>query len=161
MDQRIQTKKALDMSFKDQADFMDETCVALTLKKATRAVTRRFDELLASSGLRSTQTAILLKLVVGGPLKLTDLANRLVMDKSTMSRNIRPLEELGLIKKQAVNGKRKHIFITPKGEKILEEVFPLWHKAQNEVLNSIKLQKWEEMSGTLSKISEYSPDRDY
>ncbi len=161
MDQRIQTKKEIEISFKDQADFMDETCVALTLKKATRAVTRRFDVLLASSGLRSTQTAVLLKLAVSGPLKLSDLANKLVTDKSTMSRNIRPLAELGFIKKHVVKGKRKHIFITPKGEEVLKEVFPLWHRAQNEVLNSIKSQNWKELSGTLSKISEYSIDRDY
>jgi DNA-binding MarR family transcriptional regulator len=155
---KIEDPKSL---LKEKALLVENTCVSLILRKATRAVTRRFDEILAPSGLRSTQTAILLEVMIYGPIKLTDLATRLVTDKSTMSRNIRPLEDLGYIKKKIVKGRRKHIFITEKGEKILAEVFPLWHNAQNEVLNSIKSEKWKDLAGILCEISKYSETRDY
>ena len=154
MDQLVSNNEELKKSYKDQAVLMEETCAALALKKASRAVTRRFDEIMAPSGLRSTQIAVLLELVVSGPLKLTELADKLIMDKSTMSRNIRPLEDLGYIVKKALKGKRKHIFITTKGEEILNVVFPLWHKAQNEVLNLTKSQKWKDLAGILCEISE-------
>src|SRR5260370_21132852 len=69
----------------------------LALREATRHVTQFYDRLLASSGLRTTQFSILIRLRLEGPMTINALAKSLVMDRTTLGRNILPLERDGLI----------------------------------------------------------------
>src|SRR5260370_11800262 len=74
-----------------------EVCNCLALREATRHVTQFYDRLLASSGLRTTQFSILIRLRLEGPMTINALAKSLVMDRTTLGRNILPLEREGLI----------------------------------------------------------------
>jgi len=74
-----------------------EVCNCLALRQAARHVTQFYDQFLASSGLRTTQFSILAKLRLEGPMAINALAKRLVMDRTTLGRNILPLEREGLI----------------------------------------------------------------
>jgi DNA-binding MarR family transcriptional regulator len=74
-----------------------EVCNCLALRQASRHVTQFYDQLLASSGLRTTQFSILIRLRLAGPMTINALANALVMDRTTLGRNILPLEREGLI----------------------------------------------------------------
>ncbi len=69
-----------------------EVCNCLALRQAARHVTQFYDQHLASSGLRTTQYSILVKLRLEGPMTINALAKRLVMDRTTLGRNILPLE---------------------------------------------------------------------
>ena len=73
------------------------TCACQQLRKATRVVTQRYDEALRPIGLRSTQLPILVTLAAHGPLFMTDLAESLVLDRTTLIRTLRPLQRRGLI----------------------------------------------------------------
>lgn len=72
-------------------------CNCLALRQAARHVTQFYDEFLAPSGIRATQYSILARLQRNGPMTINALAAELVMDRTTLGRNIRPLQRDGLI----------------------------------------------------------------
>jgi DNA-binding MarR family transcriptional regulator len=72
-------------------------CNCLALRQAARHVTQFYDQSLASSGLRATQYSILARLRRKGPMTINALAAELVMDRTTLGRNILPLQRDGLI----------------------------------------------------------------
>ena len=78
-----------------------EDCNCFAVRSAARHVTQLYDQLLAPVGLRVTQFSILAKLERKGPLTINVLADDMVMDRTTLGRNIRPLERDGLISVEA------------------------------------------------------------
>jgi len=82
---------------RSDARLKPEVCNCLALRQASRHVTQFYDQLLASSGLRTTQFSILIRLKRAGPMTINALAKALVMDRTTLGRNILPLEREGLI----------------------------------------------------------------
>jgi DNA-binding transcriptional ArsR family regulator len=72
-------------------------CNCLAVRQAARYVTQLYDRHLARSGLRTSQYGILARLQRRGPMTINELAAELVMDRTTLGRNIRPLERDGLI----------------------------------------------------------------
>ena len=74
-----------------------QDCICLAVRQAARHVTQSYDQFLAPAGLRTTQFSILAKLKRNGPMTINALAAELVMDRTTLGRNILPLERDGLI----------------------------------------------------------------
>jgi DNA-binding MarR family transcriptional regulator len=105
-------------------------CTAL--REAARYVTRLYDRHLAASGLRSTQFSILTRLKQLGPTTINALAHALVMDRTTVGRNILPLQRRRLIvvKRGESDARRKELHLTTAGLARLEAGFDGWAKAQ-------------------------------
>src|SRR5690606_5138065 len=80
------------------------TCACFNFRKVSRTVTQLFDQVLAPLGLRSTQLVILVAAQVFGPVGMTQLARELLMDRSTITRNLRPLVAMGLLKLTGKSG---------------------------------------------------------
>ena len=76
---------------------MARTCACFNFRKASRSVTQLFDQILAPTGLRSTQLVILMTGQLLGPSSIARLARELVMDRSTLTRNLKPLLNLGML----------------------------------------------------------------
>src|SRR6202521_441745 len=74
-----------------------QDCNCLAIRQAARHVTQFYDQLIAPVGLRTTQFAILRRLKREGPMTINALAAALVMDRTTLGRNILPLQRDGLI----------------------------------------------------------------
>src|SRR5262245_33659763 len=108
------------------------TCNCLALRQAARHVTQFYDQVLAPSGLRTTQFSVLAKLHHLGPMTINNLAKELVMDRTTLGRNILPLQRDGLI--AAVQGtsdrRSKELHVTKAGEARLRGATKLWAMAQ-------------------------------
>src|SRR5579863_2000002 len=109
-----------------------EVCNCLALRAAARHVTQFYDQFLAPSGLRTTQFSILAKLKRKGPQTINALAADLVMDRTTLGRNILPLERDGLIKVEAsaTDRRAKQLALTKAGEQRLRAAAKLWYAAQ-------------------------------
>jgi DNA-binding MarR family transcriptional regulator len=109
-----------------------EECNCFAVRAAARHVTQCYDQFLASSGLRTTQFSILAKLKRKGPLTISELAESMVMDRTTLGRNILPLERDGLIRIEAAASDRraKALRVTKDGEKRLETARRGWQAAQ-------------------------------
>jgi DNA-binding MarR family transcriptional regulator len=106
-------------------------CTCFNLRKAARAVTQMYDEFLRPSGLRCTQFSLLMLIRGRGPIRITDLADQAVMDRTTLKRNIELLEREGLVRIEAgEDGRVREVTVTPTAEERLYKALPLWQRAQ-------------------------------
>ena len=120
-------------------------CAVLNLRQVTRSVTNRFDEQLRPVGLRATQLNLLMAIETSTAATVTDLAEILAMDRTTMTRNLKLLRD-----RRLVEGKR--IALTAKGRRTAAAALPLWEKAQNEILGSLGTKRWEAVLGELEAV---------
>lgn len=127
------------------AKMMDaKNCTSFNLRKATRVVTHLYDEILKPSGLRSTQYSLLTVLSLGGSETISNLADKLVMDRTTLTRNLKPLQAQGWIKRVPGEDRRTRAWaITPQGRKVLVRALPLWQKAQKDTVNLLGKKRWD------------------
>jgi DNA-binding MarR family transcriptional regulator len=109
-----------------------EECNCFAVRAAARHVTQFYDQVLAPAGLRVTQFSILARLKRLGPLTINTLARDMVMDRTTLGRNILPLERDGLIRIEATASDRraKELHLTKAGEKRLQAAGKGWSEAQ-------------------------------
>jgi DNA-binding MarR family transcriptional regulator len=107
-------------------------CNCLAVRQAARYVTQLYDRHLAASGLRTSQYGILAKLKRRGPMTINELAAELVIDRTTLGRNIRPLERDGLIAITPGRTDRrvKELRLTAIGDERLQETRQAWIEAQ-------------------------------
>jgi DNA-binding MarR family transcriptional regulator len=109
-----------------------EDCNCFVVRSAARHVTQLYDQFLAPVGLHVTQFSILAKLKRLGPMTINALAKEMVMDRTTLGRNVLPLERDGMIKIEAsaTDGRAKVLHLTKNGEKRLQAGREAWEQAQ-------------------------------
>lgn len=107
-------------------------CNCLALRQAARHVSQFYDQFLAGSGLRTTQYSILARLQRMGAMSINALAAELVMDRTTLGRNILPLERDGLIAIAPGRADRrsKQVQLTQAGAARLRAASEGWRRAQ-------------------------------
>ena len=106
-------------------------CLCALVRKASRSLTSLYDQALAPSGLRVTQYSLLANINRQGRTTASKLSKLLLMDKTTLTRNLNLLEKRGLIEtKPGRDGRVKEIFLSEKGEAAFTEARPLWKNVQ-------------------------------
>lgn len=133
-------------------------CLSFALKRCSRAITQIYDQNLSKTGIRSTQFNLLIAIGAHDTKTLTDLAKILVMDRTTLTRNIKPLEKLALIQSGAAKDKRsKSYSLTEKGQSLLMQALPIWENVQSQLRNVFPAeQEVEEFIQFLLQIIEKS-----
>jgi DNA-binding MarR family transcriptional regulator len=111
-------------------------CTCGSLRKASRRISQFYDTALAPAGIKSTQFSILSEVERGsiaGPVTMCELASAMVMDRSTLGHNLRPLERDDLVVlRQARHDRRKrYVELTTKGKSLLPRARQLWRRAEN------------------------------
>jgi DNA-binding MarR family transcriptional regulator len=131
-------------------------CACFNLRKASRAVTQLYDEALQPTGLRSTQLVILLSIAAADePPTIAQLSRELVMDPSTLNRNLQPLARRRLIvRKSSRDGRRKLLGLTDKGRAAITEATPHWQKAQAQFITQIGDERWDDLRGSMKSVVE-------
>jgi DNA-binding MarR family transcriptional regulator len=126
-------------------------CVSNNLHKTARAVSRVYAEEMRPAGLTRSQFAILESLERGGPMAVSDVARRLYMERTTLTRNLRPLETAALVTRRAAerDARVKEISIAPAGRRKLKQARAYWRKAQARLLASFGEKQWRELEATL------------
>jgi DNA-binding MarR family transcriptional regulator len=111
------------------------SCTCLRLRKATRRVTQIYDQMLEPAGLTIAQFSLLARLMPEKGLSMGELAEALVTDPTTLTRNIKPLVERGLLQifNDAEDRRRRMVALTQEGRAIIPIAYPLWRKAQAEL----------------------------
>jgi DNA-binding MarR family transcriptional regulator len=117
-----------------------ENCVCFNLRWVTRVVTQFFDAEMRRHGIRPTQRSILLALNAKESWSMAELSDWLGMDRTTLVRNLRPLQRDGLA--QAVVGGRVELSITDKGRKKIKESQQAWRSAQSAAVKTLGEQRW-------------------
>lgn len=132
-------------------------CNATAMRKASRRVAQLYDDALAPTGLRSTQFAILAELHELGdkPPTLAELAAGLVVDRSALGHNLRPLERDGLVTLQpgVEDRRRRHIVMTAQGLAKLQQALGLWEAAQARFHEVFGRSEAEALRSTLLDIA--------
>jgi DNA-binding MarR family transcriptional regulator len=107
-------------------------CNCLAVRQAARYITQFYDRYLAAAGLRTTQYGILARLKRQGPMSINTLAAELVVDRTTLGRNIRPLERDGLIaiESDPSDGRSKILRLTKAGDARFQRAQKHWVEAQ-------------------------------
>jgi DNA-binding MarR family transcriptional regulator len=107
-------------------------CCCTALRKATRRITQLYDTVLAPSGLKITQRAILAQISRSGPATVGTLAEALVMDPGGLAHTLKPLERDGFVAVAVDPNDRRNrlIRLTPGGRAKLAETDALWARAQ-------------------------------
>ena len=132
-------------------------CVCFALRKSARAVSQLYDAALAPSGLRATQFSLLASLRAGGRLTVSRLAEAMVMDRTTLTRNLKPLMGRGLIKScKGQDRRQRPIEITSKGETVLARALPLWKQAHDQIVIGVGYARWQGMVRLLEETKNLS-----
>jgi len=130
-------------------------CTVFRLRKLTRRVTQHYDARLASVGLRVTQYSLLSTLIHNPQMTMSDLAQKLEMDRTTLTRNLRPLESARYVETLAgVDARTRVVAVTDKGRNIWNEARPLWRRAQNDVNTALGHQAVAELHASLDSSLE-------
>ncbi len=113
-------------------------CACFNVRKAARAITQLYDDVLRPSGLRVTQFSILAVTRRLGPVSVTRLAEETVTDRTTLTRNLKLLEGQGLIRvSHGTDRREREVSVTERGRKALVDAFPLWKRVQDRVAKSL------------------------
>ena len=110
-------------------------CTCGSLRKASRRISQFYDAALAPVGIKSTQFSILAEVErasLEGPLTMCELAMAMVMDRSTLGHNLRPLErdDLLALTLTTVDRRKRHVTLTRKGRLVLQRARRLWRTAE-------------------------------
>ena len=153
------TEKVVTVLPKDYAAIAGQ-CACTNFRRASRAVTQHFDEAFAPIGLRSTQVCILVAIGADEPASIAGLSRELVMDTSTVTRNLKPLQKLGLIEKTTAGvGRRLALTLTDKGRAALLDALPLWEHAQHRVVSYLGDARWNDLRDSLSDAVDATQNR--
>lgn len=132
----------------------NEQCACFSVRKAARSITQLYDDVLRSAGLRTTQFTLLRIAKCTKDIRLTEMADTAVMDRTTLSRNLKPLVNRGLliIEKSDDDKRVKVIKLTKKGLSILKEAEPLWEQAQQQLAKKIGVGSFDMLLSELSDL---------
>jgi DNA-binding MarR family transcriptional regulator len=122
---------------------MGKSCTCFNLRKATRRVTSFYDAALKPCGLKVTQMTLLTAIRVLEPVTIKRLAKAIVMDRTTLSRNVSLLNKKGMIDIESGDDLRtRRLSLTEQGHTALVAAFPLWQKAQIAIIKELGEDRW-------------------
>lgn len=128
-------------------------CACLSFRQASRMVTQLFDDALLPVGLLSTQLPVLIVVNLHSPITITRLASILIMDRTTLTKNLKPLQSKGYIRTVRSDDKRKTLLaLTPQGEALLVKSYPLWRTAQRQIVEGLGHDQWDVVKDKLGQV---------
>ena len=133
-------------------------CACGRLRRATRALTQLYDDAMAPAGLRVTQFSLLRTLARDGPLRISELAARQLLDRTALSRNLDPLIDLRYV--EVVPGRdarTREAPITRAGASALRRAEPYWSHAQAQVAKRLGRDKLDALISTLGELETLHP----
>jgi len=143
------------MNVKEQEVFdkcrqVAQSCAVFNLRKASRALTQLYETSLRPSGLRVTQFTLMVAVNLLGAITISRLAEAMVMDRTTLTRNLKLLEKKGFIKIIPGEDRRERVAVlTQLGRESLGKALPLWEAPQSEIVHGLGQRRFDEMLANL------------
>ena len=133
-------------------DTIASRCTCFHLRRATRRTTQVYDRELAKVGLSLNEYSILRR--AREPKTLSALAETLGMDRTTLTRNLKPLLDAGWLQetRSDEDARRKHIAITAAGRRLLKRAEPHWQRAQDQIEHLFGAQDTAALHTTLERL---------
>lgn len=131
-----------------------ENCVCFNLRWVTQAVTQFFDAEMRRHGIRPNQCSILSAVSAQARWSMADLSDVLGMDRTTLIRNLRPLQRDRLVLTEAAGRDgRVEVSITSLGREKVQEAHPAWLTAQQAVVETLGADRWSAIFADLEKAA--------
>lgn len=128
-------------------------CTCINLRRASMAVTGLYDQYLAPSGLHISQFSLLKHLTVLGPVSVSELALEMRLDRTTLVRNLKALEQSGYVEDTSAEGSRNRcLTLTGRGKALYNDAAELWEEAQLFLQESLGSADLQILTALLSKI---------
>lgn len=130
-------------------------CTCFRVRGAARRVSQIYSKHLASTGLKISQFSLLGFVTAEGPVSIGRLSDLLATDRTTLTRNLRPLLQGGLIERAPSGDKRRHeLLATPAGRALFKRALPLWAAAEQEVRTAMGAKLTADLHGALDRSME-------
>jgi DNA-binding MarR family transcriptional regulator len=134
------------------------------MRRATRALTRAYDDALAPHGITIQQFAILRhtrEAMAGAPVPLSHLAQRLVMERTSLYRALPPLERAGWIALESASPRSRSAQVTPQGIALIAAATPAWDALQQRILTAMEPGEWQAMRATADHLAQTLTSQDH
>ncbi len=143
------------MAKKPEIDLSDPAnCLCFNLRRTARSLTQTYDAALKPAGITAPQFALMTAVGRQGPVPLSDLAVALGMDRTTLTRNLKPLQRDGLIASGEGDDRRVRLLtLTAAGRARLAQAEPLWRAVQLQVTGTFGQRPAGNLLGELTRIS--------
>jgi len=145
------------LATRDTLRKVSERCICLHTRMTARAVTRAYDAALAPLGLEATQFTLLAAIAAEPTRSVTEMADRLALERTSLSRNLSLLSRRGLIAAVGGKGRAIHYAVTDAGEAAIEAALPAWRAVQGRLEAEIGDAGWREMQGGLRRLRRATP----
>jgi DNA-binding MarR family transcriptional regulator len=136
-------------------------CPALRVRQASRVLAKLFDDELAPFGLLSSQLPILAATAMfrDSGATMSRLAQVLLMDRTTLTRSIRPLERARLLRvaRSPDDARTKIVVVTRAGERMIVAIFPVWEHVLTQIKKSAGAEMLTELHARLDQVIALSP----
>ena len=130
-------------------------CTCFRMRGAARRITQIYSRHLASTGLKISQFSLLGFVAARGPVSITELSEMLSTDRTTLTRNLRPLLANGVIERAAAGDKRRRELVaTAAGRALFKRALPLWSAAEQEVRAAMGAKLTADLHGALDRSME-------
>ncbi|WP_394831382.1 MarR family winged helix-turn-helix transcriptional regulator [Pendulispora rubella] len=142
--------------FTQMARRIAKECAGMRVRQVARLFTRIYDESLRSVGIQESQLSVLVAAAMFGENGATmgALAGRLVMDRTTLTRNIVPLEKAGYLRvaRAAADARARVVLLTHAGERLIEAAYPHWEEGQKRIRRTLGAEQFEGLRAQLSDV---------
>ena len=130
-------------------------CTCFRVRGAARRMTQIYSRHLAPTGLKISQFSLLGFVAARGPITIGQLSELLATDRTTLTRNLRPLLATGVIERAEASDKRRHELVaTPAGRALFKRALPLWAAAEQEVRTAMGSKLTADLHGALDRSME-------
>jgi DNA-binding MarR family transcriptional regulator len=135
---------------KQQLLEVPSSCLEYNLRKASRIAAQHYEEVMKPCGLRNTQFSLIVATSLMGKPLISDLAKVLAMDRTTVSRNLKPLQRQGLLSITTGEDRRsRQIILTEAGKQRLVQAIPLWKQAHQSLQQKVGLENAQQLLAML------------
>jgi DNA-binding MarR family transcriptional regulator len=133
---------------------VDRSCLALNLRRVERIVCQIYDTALRPFGIKSTQFSLLVTVHAMQGATVSRIADRINVDRTTLTRNLSLLEASGLIETARGDDLRERmISVTEKGDAVLVAAFPIWSATQRRLTSKMGNQSVASLMGGLKAVA--------
>ncbi|KWT71520.1 MULTISPECIES: MarR family winged helix-turn-helix transcriptional regulator [Hyphomicrobium] len=158
MTNTLERKPVETASIADIAETTANACLATRVRQLSRIVTRVYDDAMRPLGITASQYTLLAQLAARDAITAVEIGHELDIEKSTLSRNLKRLLALGHINMDPPAGRRgRGLHLTPKGQAVLKEAFPIWQDAQKRAYSVMGAESRNVLDNLLDQAEKLAP----
>ncbi len=130
-----------------------QRCANANIRRTNRIITQFYDQILAPGGLNGTQFGLLVTLSEVAPITINGLAEKMGVDRTTLTRNLDVLMKRHLILSRTGEDRRMRlVFVSQEGDQAIQRAWPLWQEAQERIESAFGRERFDALLAELAAV---------